>query len=215
MTGLLKKSRQSRSECLPGFEHINRYWDRVHEIDTAKILPGEFYVTRENELVTTVLGSCVSACIRDIKRGVGGMNHFMLPAAKGLVDLSINSNSARYGNHAMEMLINVILKMGGLKKNLEVKLFGGGRVITSMSSLDVGEQNISFIQNYTEVEKLNVASEDLGDIFPRKILYFPRTGRVLVKKLRKLHNDTLEKRERLYQEQLSHKTVGSNDIELF
>ncbi len=214
MVGLLKKQRETRSRCLPGFEHINRYWDKVHEVDAAKILPGEFYVTREHELVSTVLGSCVSACIRDTKLGVGGMNHFMLPAEKG-ASLDTNSESARYGNHAMEMLINAILKAGGLKKNLEVKLFGGGRVLASMSKIDVGQQNIDFIRHYVEMEKLMVATEDLGDIYPRKVLYFPQTGRVLMKKLRKVHNETLEKREQRYQEQLRQERIDSGDIELF
>lgn len=215
MAGMFKEARQTRSKCLPGFEHINRYWDNVHDIDAAKILPGEFYVTRENELVSTVLGSCVSACIRDIQLGVGGMNHFMLPADKGETDNRVDSDSARYGNHAMEMLINSILKVGGLKKNLEMKIFGGGRVLAGMTSIDVGNMNIEFIRQYAELEKLNVVTEDLGDIYPRKVLYFPQTGRVLMKKLRKIHNDTLAQREKDYQKQLSHELVTSDDIELF
>ena len=215
MSGLLKKQRETRSRCLPGYEHINRYWDKVHEVDAAKILPGEFYVTREQELVSTVLGSCVSACIRDVSLGVGGMNHFMLPVDRS-AKLDENSESARYGNYAMEMLINGILKAGGLKKNLEVKIFGGGRVLSSMSSIDVGEQNIAFIKGYVELEKLTVVTEDVGDIYPRKILYFPQTGRVLMKKLRKVHNDTLEKREQNYRKQLKDTTTkASDDIELF
>lgn len=212
---MFKEERQTRSRCLPGFEHINRYWDKVHDIDAAKILPGEFYVTREDELVSTVLGSCVSACIRDTQLGVGGMNHFMLPADKAAVDNSVDSDSARYGNHAMEMLINSILKAGGLKKNLEMKIFGGGRVLAGMTSIDVGQMNIEFIRHYAEIEKLTVVTEDLGDIYPRKVLYFPQTGRVLMKKLRKVHNDTLAKREKVYQEQLSHEAVAADDIELF
>ncbi len=215
MASLLKKQRETRSRCLPGFEHINRYWDKVHEIDAAKILPGEFYVTREHELISTVLGSCVSACIRDVKLGVGGMNHFMLPIDKGADNSGTNSESARYGNHAMEMLINAILKAGGLKKNLEVKLFGGGRVLASMTMIDVGQQNIDFIRHYAEVENLRVVTDDLGDIYPRKVLYFPMTGRVLMKKLRKVHNETLEKREKRYQEQLRQEKIDSGDIELF
>lgn len=214
MVGALKKQRETRGRCLPEFEHINRYWDKVHEVDAAKILPGEFYVTRENELVTTVLGSCVSACIRDTVYGVGGMNHFMLPIEKG-GSLDKNSDSARYGNHAMEMLINAIMKAGGLKKNLEVKLFGGGRVLSSMSSIDVGEQNITFIKSYVALEGLNVITADLGDIYPRKIIYFPQTGRALMKKLRKVHNETLEKRESTYRKQISTQKDDADDIELF
>ena len=212
--GVLKKQREVKSRCLPGFEHINRYWDKVHEVNAAKILPGEFYVTRENELVSTVLGSCVSACIRDVSLGVGGMNHFMLPVDRN-TKIETNSESARYGNHAMEMLINAILKAGGLKKNLEVKLFGGGRVLSSMSNIDVGEQNIVFIKGYAALEGLNVVTEDLGDIYPRKVIYFPQTGRALMKKLRKVHNDTLEQREKSYREKLKEEKAASDDIELF
>ncbi len=214
MVSVLKKQREYRGRCLPGFEHINRYYDSVHEVDAAKILPGEFYVTRDNELISTVLGSCVSACIRDVKLGVGGMNHFMLPLDKSAKDDSV-SESARYGNHAMEMLINAILKAGGLKKNLEMKIFGGGKVLSSMSNIDVGEQNIAFIKHYAEIENLNVVTEDLGDIYPRKIIYFPQTGRALMKKLRKVHNETLERREASYREQLKKQKVESDDIELF
>ncbi len=215
MEGLLKKEREVRSRCLPGFEHINRYYDKVHAVDAAKILPGEFYVTQDNELVSTVLGSCVSACIRDTVYGVGGMNHFMLPADKSAMKAGDNSDSARYGNYAMEMLINAILKAGGLKKNLEVKLFGGGRVLASMTKIDVGEQNITFIKSYVAIEGLNVVTADLGDIYPRKVIYFPQSGRVLMKKLRKVHNETLEKRESQYRKQLQAKPVESDDIELF
>ena len=214
VSSMFKQQREVRSRCLPGFEHINRYWDKVHEVDAAKILPGEFYVTRDNELVSTVLGSCVSACIRDVALGVGGMNHFMLPVDRS-AKIDATSESARYGNYAMEMLINAILKAGGLKKNLEVKLFGGGRVLTSMTNIDVGEQNIAFIKGYVALEGLNVVTEDLGDIYPRKIIYFPRTGRALMKKLRKVHNDTLEKRELSYREKLKAKEAREDDIELF
>jgi chemotaxis protein CheD len=214
MVGLLKQKRESRSHCLPGFEHVNRYWDNVHQVDAAKILPGEFYVTRDDELVTTVLGSCVSACIRDTVYGVGGMNHFMLPIEKSGA-MEKNSESARYGNHAMEMLINEILRAGGLKKNLEVKLFGGGRVLKSMSTIDVGEQNITFIKSYVALEGLNVITADLGDIFPRKVIYFPQTGRALMKKLRKIHNDTLEQREQSYRKKINETKAAEDDIELF
>jgi len=213
MVGELKKQREVRSHCLPGFEHINRYWDKMHGVDAAKILPGEFYVTRDNELVSTVLGSCVSACIRDVSLGVGGMNHFMLPADRSAAD--VNGESARYGNYAMEMLINAILRAGGLKKNLEVKLFGGGRVLASMTKIDVGDQNITFIKSYVAIEGLSVVSADLGDIYPRKVIYFPQTGRVLMKKLRKVHNETLEKRESSYRAKLTEQHTDSGDIELF
>lgn len=207
--------RENLGNPLPGFEGINRYWDREHEIVAAKILPGEYYVTNTNELVTTVLGSCVSACIRDRIFGVGGMNHFMLPASEsgawgGANDLT--STSTRYGNYAMEHMINDILKHGGHRRNLELKIFGGGQIIHSMS--DIGKRNITFVHDYIETEGLTLLGEDVGDIYPRKVVYFPATGRVRVKKLKDLHNETVVRRERAYQDELVKEPV-EGDIELF
>ena len=151
--------------ALPGFDGVNRYWDKYHAKYVAKIFPGECYVTTNDELVATVLGSCVSACIRDKVFGIGGMNHFMLPESRSNNRQgSWLSEANRYGNFAMEHLINEILKNGGSRKNLEVKLFGGGRVIGNMS--DVGKRNIEFVIDYLDTESLDVASQDLGDVYP-------------------------------------------------
>jgi chemotaxis protein CheD len=126
-------SRFDLPKAIAGFESINRYWDTTNNIYAAKILPGEFYVTMTGELITTVQGSCVSACVRDTATGIGGMNHFMLPAGisrtgKTWSNTPVNAQT-RYGNIAMERLINVILAGGGKRQNLEIKLFGGGRVL--------------------------------------------------------------------------------------
>ncbi len=200
---------------LPGFEDINHYWDSLNEMPAAKILPGEYYVTKYDEIITTVLGSCVSACVHDRKAGVGGMNHFMLPISEsgdwgGCDDLI--STATRYGNFAMEHMINQILNNGGKRHNLEVKVFGGGRILTGLT--DIGEQNIQFIHAYIEREGLRLISEDVGDIFPRKIIYYPATGKVLVKKLRKLRNDTIIRRESHYRSYIVHKPV-EGEVELF
>ena len=202
-------------KCLRGFQHINRYWDKTTGIYAAKILPGEYYVTTNDEAVVTVLGSCVSACVRDKIFGIGGMNHFMLPANKN-EDISVSSmsNAARYGNFAMEQMINDILKNGGVKENLEIKIFGGGHVIKNMSTLDIGKKNIQFIREYIETEHLKLISEDVGDIFPRKVMYFPLSGRVKVKKLRQMHNNTIAERENNYLSKLDVQPAES-DIELF
>lgn len=205
---------QQTPRVLPDFVHINRYWDKTREVYTAKILPGEYYVTRANELIITVLGSCVSACIRDTKRGIGGMNHFMLPeqreqVAAGGVDVSL---ATRYGNVAMEHLINSILKYGGKKDSLEVKIFGGGRILKQAT--DIGSRNIQFIRDYLRTEGLSVIAEDLGDIYPRKILYDPLSGKVKMKKLRDIHNNTISQRELNYQHTLETLPVES-EIDLF
>jgi chemotaxis protein CheD len=203
-------------KALPDFEHINRYWDSKHNVYSAKILPGEYYVTNQKELISTVLGSCVSACIRDQRFGIGGMNHFMLPITtqEGLSGSNneLISSATRYGNYAMEHLINTILSHGGQRENLEVKIFGGGRIISQMT--DVGRKNIAFVREYLRTEGLSLTSEDVGEIYPRKVLYFPDSGRVRIKKLRSLHNDTIVTREKAYLHDIETKSVAG-EIELF
>lgn len=195
-----------------GFEHVKRYWDRQREIVVAKILPGEFYVTKQNESISTVLGSCISACIYDAKMGVGGMNHFMLPIKAGHADDFTDALSCRYGNWAMEFLINEVLKNGGSKQNLRVKLFGGGKIISSMT--DVGEGNIRFASQYLKQEGLVIESHDVGGPWPRKVLFNPTTGKAHVKKLRSMHNDTIKEREYRYLTEIEQQD-SHTDIELF
>jgi len=198
--------------ALEGFSHVKRYWDKSHGCVAAKILPGEYYVTKNNECVTTVLGSCVSACIRDTRLGIGGMNHFMLPIKKDTDMNSIISDAARYGNFAMEHLINDIIHNGGQRKNLEFKLFGGGKIMKAM--MDVGKKNIDFVLEYLKEEGYRSVAEDLGGDYPRKVVYFPKTGKVRMKKLKSMHNDTIVSREKTYMDHLKVEPV-QGDIELF
>ncbi|MDP1634867.1 MAG: chemoreceptor glutamine deamidase CheD, partial [Gallionellaceae bacterium] len=193
-----------------------RSWNETYQSYAARILPGEYYVTRHNEGVYTTLGSCISACIRDKVLGIGGMNHFMLPSTEASEadawKASSQSAATRYGNYAMEHLINEIMRNGGNRKNLEVKVFGGGRILKNMT--DVGQRNIAFIRDYLRIEGLLVASEDVGEIFPRMVVYFPATGRVRVKRLRSLHNNTIITQETRYIDTLKAKPV-TGDVELF
>ena len=200
--------------ALPGFEHIKRAWNDAYEAYSARLNPGEYYVTKSDEGIYTTLGSCISACIRDRVSGVGGMNHFMLPLSTGEGGWKAAGlgASTRYGNFAMEHLINEIMKNGGNRNNLEVKLFGGGRIIANMT--DVGMRNIEFARDYIATEGLRVVSEDVGDVFPRMVVYFPATGRVRVKRLRSLHNNTIVEQETKYLHTIEEKPV-SGDIELF
>jgi len=204
---------------LPEFNHIKRYVDKHRKVVVAKILPGEFYVTKHDEAISTVLGSCISACIWDERMGIGGMNHFMLPIKGDSFGTfgwqQDNSYTCRYGLWAMEYLINEILKNGGHRANLKVKLFGGGNVITSMTS-DVGEKNIKFAKEYVENEGFEIVGSDVGGVYPRKVLFFPNTGRALVKKLQTTHNDTIQRRETQYIDSLVQPAAeSSDDIELF
>lgn len=202
---------------ISGFSTIKRYWNTEKNIMVAKILPGEFYVTNEDELITTVLGSCISACIRDKISGVGGMNHFMLPETSKQKLQSGNEavvgNAMRYGNYAMEHLINTILQNGGRRKNLEVKLFGGGKVIPTMGR--VGEKNIEFALEYVDAEGLTLLSHDLGNNYPRNVQYFPKTGKVRMRKVKNLHSDAVIKQEQKYRTSIKDTVVESKDIELF
>ena len=202
------------------FDHINRYWDKVNGVWAAKILPGEFYVSTHGEMISTVLGSCISACIRDKVKGIGGMNHFMLPQDNEFSSDNWGGNpataSSRYGNWAMEYLINAILKRGGKRENLEVKLFGGGQMMAQMT--DIGQKNILFVYQYLAEEKLQIAASDVGDIYARKVLYFPDTGSVKVRRIKNVKNDTIIRRESDYQRKMvtnKDDQNSSGNVELF
>jgi chemotaxis protein CheD len=193
----------------------NVYYDRTFDCDAAKILPGEYYFTGKDMLIVTVLGSCVAACIRDRVSGLGGMNHFMLPDGGGGGDIDNPvSASMRYGTYAMEVLINELLKAGARRENMEAKVFGGGAVLRGFTAINVGERNSEFVLKYLRAEKMRITAEDLNDIYPRKVYFFPRTGKVLVKKLTQVHNDTLVKREQDYASRLKANKVGG-EVELF
>ncbi len=198
--------------CIRGFEHINRYIDRNLGISTAKILPGEFYVTQDAEIITTVLGSCVSVCIYDLAAQVGGMNHFMLPASTANSG-NVTSESFRFGDVAMEQLINEVLKAGGDKKRLKFKAFGGGHIIQKMTS--IGDSNINFLKKFMALEGFSLDITDLGGPHPRKVRFEPQTGKVWVKKLAHLHNDTVKQREESYQQAIASSTAKYGDIDLF
>ncbi len=207
---------QAPANVLPGFSQISRSWDREHSIQAAKILPGEYYVTTSDELITTVLGSCISACIRDPLTGVGGMNHFMLPGNKDTKKnkwAGVDCLETRYGIAAMENLINDVLKQGSRKERLEIKLFGGGEVL-KMETTNVGKRNVQFALEFVRAEGLAVVSEDLGGPYPRKVNYFPKTGKVMVRRLRSLQTKAIIEHERKFESSLE-TTQQSGSIDLF
>jgi chemotaxis protein CheD len=217
VSALLERAAKSpRPPVAPGFDHVQRNWDPSLQTWSAKILPGEYYVTSHEEAITTILGSCISACIRDPSLCIGGMNHFMLPedtssGTSSWLDPS-NGMSTRYGSFAMESLINDLMKLGGRRERLEIKLFGGGNILTSMT--DVGARNIEFVRKWLKMEGLRIAVQDVGDVYPRRVVYFPATGRVLVKRLRSLDGKSIAEREQQYLVNLRQKPEG-NDVELF
>ena len=193
-------------------EHLatSCYFDNKFNCKAVRVLPGEYYISKKNTLLVTILGSCVAACIWDKKRGIGGINHFMLP---GKASLDFNK-SARYGNYAMEILINHIIQQGGKREDLVAKVFGGGRVMHNFTTLDIGGDNSSFIINYLKNESIPVIASDLGDIYPRKICFFPKTGKVMLRKLTDTHNHEIEQQEDSYFNKVN-KTDIEGEIELF
>jgi chemotaxis protein CheD len=194
------------------FEHVKVIHDSRFDQDIAMILPGEYFVSHSPMIVYTVLGSCVSACIRDPYLRIGGMNHFMLPESHQALDDPL-CQSARYGAFAMEVLINEILSRGGRRERLEVKLFGGGNMF-GHTIADIGRINVEFAKRYIAREGLRLVSEDVGSIHPRKIFFFTATGRVLLKRLTRLKNDTIAARERAYKQTLVQEPT-SQDVTLF
>lgn len=192
-----------------GFENVHHHWDAAANSWIVQILPGEFYVTAGKEIIATVLGSCVSTCIRDRETGLGGMNHFMLPEDP---NKDRRGDALRYGCFALERLLNELFKRGARREALEIKVFGGGQVIAAMS--DIGRSNVEFVRQYLGDENLPVAVEDVGGHWARRVRYFPASGKVLVKHLPMKDAARIGTREESFRDKLRHERVAG-DVELF
>ena len=188
-----------------------RYFDRDFRLEAVKILPGEYHAASGPVGMTTVLGSCVSTCLWDPDRRIGGMNHFMLPGDNG-TPASPVPKSARFGVYAMELLINEMLKMGAERRRLVAKVFGGGHVLQGFGSLDVGARNCEFVMEFLDVEGIPVLGRDLLDTYARKLHFSPATGKVLLKKL--VRDENLQRQEREYLNSLG-SAAGAGAIEIF
>ena len=184
------------------------YHDHHFKHDAVKVLPGEYYVTTADMMIMTVLGSCIAACIWDPKVRVGGMNHFMLPEGNG-------DTSGRYGSYAMELLINEMIKLGARRETMQAKGFGGGQVMHSFTTMNVGERNTEFVLDYLQTERIAVIAKDVLDIHPRKVCYFPATGKAMCKRLAHSHPETLETQERKGSAAMVAKTTSGGSVDLF
>ena len=182
------------------------YYDPALDADVIKLLPAEWRVTSDEVALATVLGSCVAACIDDASAKVGGMNHFMLP------DAAPGDGSARYGAHAMELLINGLLKHGAVRQRLQAKVFGGGNVLPGMTLDPIGTRNGNFVLDYLSAERIPILAQDLFGNQPRKVCFFARSGRTLVKRLPAAGE--IARVERAYRSQLAQKPVAGS-VELF
>lgn len=183
------------------------FYDAHFKNDAVKILPGEYFVHHEDILIMTTLGSCIAACLWDRHARVGGMNHFMLPEGAG--------DSGRYGSYAMELLINEMMKRGASRGTLEAKVFGGGQVITGMSSLNVGERNTQFVIEYLKTERIPILSKDVMDIHPRKVCFLPASGKAMVKRLAPANAEALAAQERAAAQRAVPAATGGGSVDLF
>jgi chemotaxis protein CheD len=189
-----------------------RFFDAASAAWMVKVLPGEFYVTKQpDEVLVTVLGSCVAACIRDPLASVGGMNHFMLPQHKS-GSWGDELRSTRFGNFAMEKLINELIKAGGSRERFEIKVFGGGNVTDTSNA--VGTDNAEFVLRYLDAERLRCVAQDLGGTLPRRIAYYPTTGRVVRRLLGLPDKSAVDREESDYQNRLR-KQEPAGEIQLF
>lgn len=186
------------------------YHEREFDAAAVRLLPGQFHAGRDEAMVT-VLGSCVSACLWDPQARIGGMNHFMLPGAGAAA--SPWAASARFGVHAMEVLINRMLRLGAQRRDLVAKVFGGARVLQGFEVLDVGAQNAAFVLEFLREEGVPLAAQDLGGVHPRKLVFFPASGRACVKRLQPVAASELQHAERAYRERLQDSRSG--EFEMF
>ncbi len=188
------------------------YYHPHFDAHIVKVMLGQHKISgRVDEMLVTTLGSCVAACIRDPVAVIGGMNHFLLPEVPDGTSDSDNA-AARYGSVAMELLINHILAQGGRRSRLEVKVFGGAKVIDT--SLDIGAKNADFVLSYLRREGLSLVGQDLGGAAARRIHYFPTTGRVLRRILRPEVLSETVRQELNFLSTLRHKPI-EGDVELF
>lgn len=183
------------------------FYDAHFKSEAVKVMPGEYFVANEDILIMTTLGSCIAACLWDRQVKVGGLNHFMLPEGAG--------DSGRYGSYAMELLINELLKRGATRMTLEAKIFGGAAVIAGMSSLNVGERNTRFVIEFLATERIPIVSQDVLDVYPRKVCFLPHSGRAMVKRLAPTNPDVLLAQERQAAQTAAPTRSGGGSIDLF
>jgi chemotaxis protein CheD len=190
------------------------YFDREFMVDAVKLLPGQYHASKGPGSITTVLGSCVSTCLWDPLERIGGMNHFMLPG-DATAAASPSTVSGRLGVYAMELLINDMVRLGADRRRLVAKVFGGARVLQAFETLDVGALNSRFVLDFLREEDIPVKGEDLLGVSPRKLHFFPATGKVQLRRLLPAGHGAVETEERAYRDRLLRQKDASGDVEMF
>ena len=181
------------------------YYDARFRNDAVKILPGEYFVHDEDILIMTTLGSCIAACLWDRNARIGGMNHFMLP----------EGDNGRYGSYAMELLINEMMRRGAARGAMEAKVFGGGQVISGMTSMHVGERNTQFFMDYLKTERIPILSKDVLDVYARKVCFLPASGKAMIKRLANGNVEALAAQDRAAAQKAVPVATGGGSVDLF
>ncbi len=175
------------------------------------ISQGNFYVTSRKELsLITVLGSCIAVCIRDPIAETGGLSHFLLPDSDPK-EHHDPTTALLYGSYSIERLINAIISRGGRRDRLEVKVFGGANVISG--NMNIGARNVDFVEHYFAKEKIPIKAADLRGTTPRKIRYFPATGRAFMSELSVDQTNQILRDENRESRKIS--SAGGGNIDLF
>jgi chemotaxis protein CheD len=191
-----------------------RYRERAFDTPAVKILPGEFFVTREDIALTTTLGSCIAACIHDPVAGVGGMNHFMLPDSTAVPGGAIVSSSARYGVFAMELLLNQLYAAGASRRRLQARVFGGAHVLPGVSVSHIGKRNAEFVREFLQREAIELVGHRLAGTEALRVCFFPASGKTWVKALSVTDLGGVARQEAEHARRIRRQPAGG-DVELF
>lgn len=196
------------------YDGVKRYYDQNLEVTVVKLLTGDcYYTNQDREMLVTILGSCISVCLRDPKNKIAGMNHILLPGDSNTnLKKGDPGYSTRFGAFAMEELINGMLKLGAKKSNMEAKIFGGGNVIKN--STLIGERNIKFALDFLEQEKIPTLSKDVGGDTARRLHFFPDTGKAFIRKLKRKEDMVILDKEKEYQNTLKNKFEDEKEPEV-
>jgi chemotaxis protein CheD len=192
------------------YNHYDRKFDRQVSI----IHPGEYFSSDEDIIISTILGSCIAVAMYDSSLQLGGLNHFMLPGELHGREF-FREESGRYGMFAMELLINDLIKKGARRDKLAAKVFGGGHVLNTTSSGSIPDSNIRFALDFLRTERIPIASQDVGGTEARKVMFFPRTARVLLKRFGGKYIKPVEREETAYLERIKRKKRDTPDVTLF
>lgn len=190
----------------------DRYYDQITERTIIKVYSGGCYTTdTKGEMMVTILGSCIACCIHDPMLNLGGMNHFLVPGE----ELATGSSTPRHGVHAMELLINGLIKLGASKSRMQAKIFGGAALLQA-STAQIGAKNIAFVKRFLSNENIPIIAEDVGGNFPRRLHYHPDTGKAMLRKLQRQDDLKIVEKEKQYIDSLQKtKQDESDDVTLF